>query len=104
MQTNRNLMDELQKMKRVVQPDLTIMILDSLIGNDATEQAMTFNERVGFDAAVLTKVDADAKGGSSLSVSYLTGKPVIYVGVGQEYKDLQPFDVEWFAERLLENT
>jgi fused signal recognition particle receptor len=104
MQTNRNLMDELQKMKRVVHPDLTIMILDSLIGNDATEQAMTFNEQVGFDAAVLTKVDADAKGGSSLSVSYLTGKPVIYVGVGQEYKDLQPFDVEWFAERLLENT
>ncbi len=104
MQTNRNLMDELQKMKRVVQPDLTIMILDSLIGNDATEQAMTFNERVGFDAAVLTKVDADAKGGSSLSVSYLTGKPVIYVGVGQGYKDLQPFDADWFAERLLENT
>jgi len=104
MQTNRNLMDELQKMKRVVQPDLTIMILDSLIGNDATEQATTFNDQVGFDAAVLTKVDADAKGGSSLSVSYLTGKPVIYVGVGQEYKDLQPFDVEWFAERLLENT
>ncbi len=104
MQTNRNLMDELQKMKRVVQPDLTVMILDSLIGNDATEQAMTFNDRVGFDAAVLTKVDADAKGGSSLSVSYLTGKPVIYVGVGQGYKDLQPFDAEWFAERLLENT
>jgi fused signal recognition particle receptor len=104
MQTNRNLMDELQKMKRVVQPDLTIMILDSLIGNDATEQAMTFNEQVGFDAAVLTKVDADAKGGSSLSVSYLTGKPVIYVGVGQGYEDLQPFDAEWFAERLLENS
>ncbi len=101
MQTNRNLMDELQKMKRVVQPDLTVMILDSLIGNDATEQAMTFNDRVGFDAAVLTKVDADAKGGSSLSVSYLTGKPVIYVGVGQGYNDLQPFDAEWFAERLL---
>lgn len=104
MQTNRNLMDELQKMKRVVQPDLTVMILDSLIGNDATEQAMTFNDRVGFDAAVLTKVDADAKGGSSLSVSYLTGKPVIYIGVGQGYEDLQPFDAEWFAERLLENT
>ncbi len=104
MQTNRNLMDELTKMKRVVQPDLTVMILDSLIGNDATEQAMTFNDRVGFDAAVLTKVDADAKGGSSLSVSYLTGKPVIYVGVGQEYKDLQSFDAEWFAERLLGNT
>jgi len=103
MQTNRNLMDELQKVKRIVQPKLTIMILDSLIGNDATEQAMTFNEHIGFDAAILTKVDADAKGGSSLSVSYLTGKPVIYVGVGQEYDDLQPFNADWFAEKLLEN-
>jgi len=97
MQTNRNLMDELQKVKRVVKPSLTIMILDSLIGNDATEQAMTFNQAVGFDAAILTKVDADAKGGSSLSVSYITGKPVIYVGVGQGYGDLQPFDAGFFV-------
>jgi fused signal recognition particle receptor len=101
MQTNRNLMDELQKVKRVVRPSLTIMILDSLIGNDATEQAMTFDQAVGFDAAILTKVDADAKGGSSLSVSYLTGIHVIYVGVGQGYGDLQPFDAGWFAEKLL---
>jgi fused signal recognition particle receptor len=101
MQTNRNLMDELTKIKRVVQPDITIMILDSLIGNDATEEALTFNKAVGFDAAILTKVDADAKGGSSLSVSYLTGKPVIYIGVGQGYDDLQPFDAGWFAEKLL---
>lgn len=101
MQTNRNLMDELRKMKRVVQPDFTIMILDSLIGNDATEQAMTFNDRIGFDAAILTKVDADAKGGSSLSVSYLTGKPILYVGVGQEYDDLQKFNAQWMAEKLL---
>jgi fused signal recognition particle receptor len=104
MQTNRNLMDELVKIKRVAQPDLTVMVLDALIGNDAVEQAQTFEERVGFDAAVLTKVDADAKGGSSLSVSYLTGKPVIYVGVGQEYGDLQPFDAGWFAEKILENS
>jgi fused signal recognition particle receptor len=101
MQTNRNLMDELQKMKRVIQPDLTVMILDSLIGNDATEQALTFNEHVAFDAAILTKVDADARGGSSLSVAYLTGKPVIYVGIGQEYNDLEPFDSEWFTDQLL---
>jgi len=101
MQTNRNLMDELIKIKRVVQPNLTIMILDSLIGNDATEQALTFNKTIGFDAAILTKIDADAKGGSSLSISYLTGKPVIYVGVGQGYDDLQPFNVGWFAEKLL---
>ena len=104
MQTNRNLMDELQKIKRVVQPDLTVMVLDSLIGNDAVDQAQTFNEIVGFDAAILTKVDADAKGGSSLSVTYLTGKPIIYVGVGQEYRDLQPFDAAWFAEKILADT
>lgn len=104
MQTNRNLMDELRKVKRVVQPDITIMILDSLIGNDAVEQAQTFNQQVGFDAAVLTKVDADAKGGSSLSVAYLTGKPILYIGVGQEYGDLQRFDAQWFADKLLNNT
>ena len=101
MQTNRNLMDELQKVKRVVDPSFTIMVLDSLVGNDATDQAMTFNDHIGFDAVILTKVDADAKGGSSLSVSYLTGKPVLYVGVGQEYDDLEPFDAQWFAEKLL---
>lgn len=104
MQTNRNLMDELRKIKRVVQPDLTIMILDSLIGNDAVEQAETFNEHIGFDVAILTKVDADAKGGSSLSVSYVTGKPIIYVGVGQEYNDLELFDASWFSEKMLANT
>jgi fused signal recognition particle receptor len=101
MQTNRNLMDELEKIKRVVQPDLTVMILDSLIGNDAVDQAETFNNHIGFDAAILTKVDADAKGGSSLSVSYLTGKPILYVGVGQEYRDLQRFDAAWFAQKIL---
>jgi fused signal recognition particle receptor len=104
MQTNRNLMDELKKIKRVVQPDLTVMVLDSLIGNDAVDQAQTFERHIGFDAAILTKVDADAKGGSSLSVSYLTGKPIIYVGVGQEYNDLQPFDAPWFAEKILADT
>jgi fused signal recognition particle receptor len=101
MQTNRNLMDELQKIKRVVQPDFTVMVLDSLIGNDAVDQAQTFNEHIGFDAAILTKVDADAKGGSSLSVAYLTGKPILYVGVGQEYRDLQPFEASWFVEKIL---
>ena len=101
MHTNRNLMDELNKIKRVVQPDLTVMVVDALTGNDATEQAETFNRRIGFDAAILTKVDADAKGGSGLSVSYLTGKPIIYVGTGQGYEDLQPFDAEWFTEKVL---
>ncbi len=101
MQTNRNLMDELRKIKKVVQPDLTVMVVDALTGNDATEQAETFNSQVGFDTAILTKVDADAKGGSSLSVSYLTGKPIAYIGTGQGYDDLQRFDAGWFAEKIL---
>jgi fused signal recognition particle receptor len=102
MQTNRNLMDELQKIKRVVQPDLTIIVLDSLIGNDASEQAVTFEKHIGFDAAILTKIDADAKGGSSISVSYLTDKPIIFVGIGQGYNDLESFEAEIFIERILE--
>lgn len=101
MQTNRNLMDELMKIKRIVKPDLTVLVVDALTGNDAMEQAETFNEHVGFDAAILTKVDADAKGGSSLSVSYLTGKPVIYVGTGQGYGDLQQFDAEWYTHSIM---
>lgn len=101
MQTNRNLMDELKKIKRVVQPDLTILIVDALTGNDAVQQAEAFDKGVGFDAVILAKVDADAKGGSSLSVPYSTGKPIIYVGTGQGYNDLQPFDPEWFSERIL---
>jgi len=101
MQTNRNLMDELKKIKRVVNPDLTVMVADALVGNDAIQQAETFNTQVGFDAAILTKVDADAKGGSSLSITFITGKPIIYVGTGQGYGDLQRFDAEWFAEKIL---
>lgn len=101
MQTNRNLMDELRKIKRVVRPDLTVMVADALIGNDATDQAETFNSQIGFDAAILTKVDADARGGSSLSISYLTGKPIIYIGTGQGYDDLSPFDAGWFADKIL---
>ncbi|MCD6479331.1 signal recognition particle-docking protein FtsY [Candidatus Bathyarchaeota archaeon] len=101
MQTNRNLMEELRKIKRVIQPDLTILVVDALTGNDAVEQAETFNREVGFDAAIITKVDADARGGSSLSIAYSTGKPILYLGTGQGYGDLQPFNPDWLVERLL---
>jgi fused signal recognition particle receptor len=100
MQTNRNLMDNLKKVKRIAKPDFTILVVDALTGNDAVQQAELFNKLIGFDAAVLTKVDADAKGGSSLSVVYLTGKPIIFIGTGQTYKDLIPFDTDWFVNRL----
>ena len=102
MQTNRNLMDELSKIRRVVQPDLTLLTIDSLAGNDAVEQAEMFSKLVGFDGVILTKVDADPKGGVSLSITYTTGRPVAYIGVGQSYDDLKQFDPDWFVERILQ--
>jgi len=101
MQTNQNLMNELAKVKRVVQPDLTILTLDSLIGNDAVMQAEEFHKCIGIDATILTKVDADVKGGSALSVTYVTQKPILFIGVGQTYKDLELFNPEKFVNMIL---
>ncbi|MGA2385383.1 MAG: signal recognition particle-docking protein FtsY [Candidatus Bathyarchaeia archaeon] len=101
MQTNQNLMNELIKVKRVVCPDLTILTVDSLIGNDAVMQAEEFNKAVGIDATILTKVDADVKGGSALSVTYVTQKPILFIGVGQTYKDLELFNPEKFVNMML---
>jgi fused signal recognition particle receptor len=101
MQTNKNLMNELDKVKRVVQPDLTVLTLDSLIGNDAVMQAEEFHSCIGVDATILTKVDADVKGGSALSVTYVTQKPILFIGVGQTYKDLEVFYPEKFVDMIL---
>jgi fused signal recognition particle receptor len=101
MQTNQNLMNELVKVKRVVSPDLTVLTLDSLIGNDAVMQAEEFHKSIGVDATILTKVDADVKGGSALSVTYVTQKPILFIGVGQTYKDLELFNPEKFVNMIL---
>jgi len=101
MQNNSNLMNELIKVKRVVQPDLTVFTVDSLIGNDAVLQAEEFNHAVGIDATILTKVDADIKGGSALSVTYVTQKPILFIGVGQTYKDLELFNPDKFVNMVL---
>jgi fused signal recognition particle receptor len=101
MQTNQNLMNELQKIKRVVHPDITVFTVDSLIGNDAVTQAEEFNNSIGIDATILTKVDADIKGGSALSVTYVTQKPILFIGVGQTYSDLELFEPEKFVKMVL---
>jgi len=101
MQTNQNLMNELQKVKRVVHPDITVFTVDSLIGNDAVTQAEEFNNSIGIDATILTKVDADVKGGSALSVTYVTQKPILFIGVGQTYSDLELFEPEKFVKMVL---
>jgi len=101
MQTNRNLMNELAKIKRIVNPDLTILTVDSLTGNDAVMQAEEFHKSVGIDATILTKVDADVKGGSALSVTYVTQKPIMFIGTGQTYDDLEEFNPEKFVQMIL---
>ena len=101
IQTNRNLMNELNKIKRVTSPDLTILTVDALTGNDAVMQAEEFHRSVGIDGTILTKVDADVKGGAALSVTYVTGKPVFFIGTGQKYEDLQGFNPEQFAKMVL---
>jgi fused signal recognition particle receptor len=100
MQTNINLMDEMAKIKRVAQPDLILFVGDALSGNDAVEQAKRFNEIVGLDGVILTKVDTDAKGGSALSVAYTIGKPLLFIGVGQGYEDQIPFDAQWMINNI----
>jgi fused signal recognition particle receptor len=101
MQTNKNLMDELAKIKRVANPDLTVLTVDSLTGNDAVMQAEEFHKCVGIDATILTKVDADVKGGSALSVTYVTKKPILFIGTGQAYGDLEEFDPERFVQMIM---
>ena len=101
IQTDRNLMSELGKIKRVVSPDLTILVIDALIGNDAVMQAEEFHNSVSIDGTILTKVDADVKGGASLSVAHVTGKPILFIGVGQNYEDLEAFEPERFTQMIL---
>jgi len=101
IQTNRNLMNELAKIKRIVNPDLTVLTVDSLTGNDAVMQAEEFHKSVNIDATILTKVDADIKGGSAISVTYITKKPILFIGTGQTYEDLEQFNPEKFVNMIL---
>jgi fused signal recognition particle receptor len=98
--TNENLIQEAKKIRRVVAPSLTIFVGDALSGNDVLEQARLFDKEVGVDGLILTKLDADTKGGSALSATYITKKPILFVGVGQGYDDFRPFDPDWLVRRL----
>ncbi|HEY1247936.1 MAG TPA: signal recognition particle-docking protein FtsY [Nitrososphaera sp.] len=100
MQTSKNLMDEMGKIVRVVKPDLKLFIGDALAGNDTINQAREFFQYTNFDGAILTKIDADAKGGSAISIAHITSKPVVYIGVGQGYDDIIPFDPDKFIGSL----
>lgn len=100
MQTNTNLMDEMKKIKRVANPDLVIFVGDALTGNDATEQAVKFNDAIDVDGVILTKADADSKGGASLSIGYVIKKPILFLGMGQGYDDIVEYDAQWMLNQL----
>lgn len=102
LHTNINLMDQLKKVCRVNNPNLIIFVDEAVAGNDAVERARLFNSAVPFNGTILTKQDADAKGGAAISIAYTTGKPILFLGVGQSYKDLVRFDPNWLLDRLFE--
>lgn len=98
---DRNLLDELKKVVRVNKPALKILVVDSLTGNDAVEQAALFNKEVGVDAVILTKLDVNKKGGSLLSVCWAIKRPILFLGTGQGYGDLLRFEPEQFVRELV---
>ena len=100
MQTNANLMDEMKKIKRVSKPDIVLYVGDALMGNDATEQATKFNEVIDIDGIILTKADADAKGGAAISIGHVINKPILFIGTGQSYEDLMEFKPEWMIDQI----
>ena len=103
MQTAKNLMDEISKIVRVVKPDMKLFVGDSLAGNDTINQSREFFQYTNFDGAILTKADADAKGGAAISIVHITSKPILYLGVGQAYDDIIHFDPDRFIESIFGN-
>ncbi len=100
MHSNTNLVNEMKKIMKVAQPDLKIFIGESITGNDCIEQARIFDEAVDIDGIILTKADVDEKGGTAISIGYVTKKPILFFGVGQEYSDLKVFDKRVVLEGL----
>ena len=101
MGTNTNLLEEMRKIVRVTKPDLTILVVDALTGNDAVEQGKVFSQAVKIDGIILAKLDADIKGGNAISLSYIMGRPVTLVGTGQKYDDLEPFQPQNIVKNLI---
>ena len=103
MQNKTNLMQELKKVHRVASPHIVLFVGDALAGNDAVEQARTFQTFLNFDGAVLSKLDTDARGGAALSIAHSTNRPIVLAGVGQGYEDLIDFEPSAFLTNLLSN-
>ncbi|WP_336000839.1 signal recognition particle-docking protein FtsY [Halorientalis halophila] len=101
LHTSNDLMDQLEKIDRVIEPDMTIFVDEAVAGQDAVNRATEFDDAAAIDGAVLTKADADPQGGAAISIAHVTGKPILFLGTGQDYDDLEPFDPEVIVDRLL---
>ncbi len=100
-ETNRNLIEQLKKITRVVKPDLKIFVGEGIAGNAIISQVKEFNEAIGLDGVILTKIDVDTKGGTVISVKKATGVPIFYIGIGQGYEDFVPFDPSFVASKIM---
>lgn len=103
LHTSQDLMAQLEKIDRVVAPDLTLFVDEAVAGKDAVNRATEFDEAAAIDGAILTKADADAQGGAAISIAHVTGQPILYLGTGQDYDDLERFDPEAVVQRLVDS-
>ncbi|MFC6827005.1 signal recognition particle-docking protein FtsY [Halopelagius fulvigenes] len=101
LHTSNDLMAQLEKIDRVVDPDMTLFVDEAVAGQDAVQRSKKFNDAAEIDGTILTKADADSNGGAAISIAYVTGKPILFLGVGQDYDDIERFDPERMVNRLL---
>ncbi|MEC4983343.1 MAG: signal recognition particle protein [Oscillatoria sp. PMC 1068.18] len=101
LQIDKDMMGELAQIKETVQPDETLLVVDSMTGQEAANLTLTFHEQIGITGAILTKLDGDTRGGAALSVRGVSGKPIKFVGVGEKVEALQPFYPDRMASRIL---
>ncbi|KAA9399102.1 signal recognition particle-docking protein FtsY [Haloarcula sp. CBA1130] len=101
LHTSDDLMAQLEKIDRNIDPDMTLFVDEAVAGQDAVNRAREFNDAAEIDGAILTKADADPQGGAAISVAHVTGKPILFLGTGQDYDDLEPFDPEEIVDSLI---
>ncbi len=95
------MMDELVRIKEAIGVDQTILVVDAMTGQDAVNVSSMFNDKIGIDGVILTKLDGDTRGGAALSIRSVTGKPILYIGMGEKLSDLEQFYPDRMASRIL---
>lgn len=101
LHVDEEMMEELQEIKKVVEVHQTLLVVDAMTGQDAVTVAKAFNDQIGIDGVILSKMDGDTRGGAALSVKAVTGKPILYVGMGEKLSDLEQFYPDRMASRIL---